>query len=72
MNRCQSGCSVEDWLGILSTVDMHHGAFNKLTVSGAAVTPPAVAALRQYGFEAVLPTASGLIALQEWRGLTIS
>jgi hypothetical protein len=66
----------QDWLGVLRTVDTHHGAFasdppvNKLSVYGPIVTPPIVAALRRYGFEAVLPTASGFIALQQWRGLT--
>jgi hypothetical protein len=57
-----------DWLGVLSTLDMHHGALasdppmNKLSVYGAGVTPPAVAALREHGFETILPTASGFIA----------
>jgi hypothetical protein len=66
----------QDWLGILGTLDMHHGVvasdppMNKLSVYGAVVTPSVIAALREYGFEAVLPTASGLIALKEWRGLT--
>jgi hypothetical protein len=64
-----------DWLGALNTLDMHHGAFasepamNKLSVYGAAASSPVVAALREFGFGAVIPTASGFIALQEWRGL---
>ncbi len=63
----------QDWLGILNTIDMHHGAFasdppaNKLSIYGAVATPAAVAALREYGFEAVLPTAYGFIALRDWR-----
>ena len=66
----------QDWLGILSTLSIHYGVFasdppmNKLTIWGAAVTAPATTALRAYGFETVLPTASGLIALQLRRGLT--
>ncbi|MEA2488969.1 MAG: hypothetical protein QOH21_761 [Acidobacteriota bacterium] len=62
----------QDWQGILNTVDLHHGVYasdppmNKLSIYGAAVTPPAIAVLREYGFEAVLPTASGFLALQEW------
>lgn len=62
----------QDWMGILSVLDMHHGDFasdrpmNKLSVYGAALTPSAAAALRSYGFEAVIPTASGFLALKEW------
>jgi hypothetical protein len=46
----------QDWLGVLSTVDMHHGVLandppmNKLTIYGAAATPQVVAALREYGW----------------------
>lgn len=61
-----------DWLGIMNVLDMHHGAFasdppmNKLSVYGAALTPSVAAALRSYGLAAVIPTASGLIALDAW------
>jgi hypothetical protein len=62
----------QDWLGILDVVDMHHGEFasnppmNKLSVYGVALSLSVAAALRSYGFEAVIATASGFIALREW------
>jgi hypothetical protein len=60
----------DDWLGMLGTIEIHHGAdaceppLDTLSVYGAAVTPPITAALRENDYDAIKPTNLGFIAFK--------
>ena len=59
-----------DWLAILGTIEIHHGAeagepaLEMLSVYGAAATPPVAAALKAYDYDAVKPTGAGFVAFK--------
>lgn len=63
----------EDWLAMLDTIEVHHGAYwcepplDTLSVYGAAITPAITVALREYEYDTVKPTALGFLAFKRRR-----
>lgn len=59
-----------DWLAILETIEIHHGAFaceppvGILSVYGAALTSAVATALEAYEYDLVRPTRTGFLALK--------
>jgi hypothetical protein len=62
--------STEDWLAMLGTIELHHGApsceppMDRLDVYGSTLTPPIESALREYEYGKMVPTRQGFVALK--------
>jgi hypothetical protein len=64
-----SGATVDEWLGILDDIELHHGELSGpgvagLEVYGAVVTPHAQAALDEYGYRVVEVRSDGFRAVR--------
>jgi hypothetical protein len=60
----------EEWLALLDLIEVHHGSFwsepplDTLSVYGATPAPAIAAALREYDYMTVQPTALGFLAFK--------